>query len=131
MDNLQLNIKAIDLDASESGVWKEYDDGIEFLIARSNTPGYRGAVKRIQKQHKRQLDTDSLSDTKSDKLAAELIADYILKDWKGLRNNGKKFEYSRESAIAFLADERYLEIRRWIVSQADDLENFRKEEVEK
>lgn len=131
MENLQLNLKAIDLDTSESGVWKEYDEGIEFLVARSNTPGYRGAVKRIQKQHKRQLETDSLSDVKSEKLAAELMSDHILKGWKGLNNSGEVFEYNRENAIAFLSDERYIEIRRWIMTQADDLENFRQDEVKK
>lgn len=131
MDNLQLNLKAIDLDASESGVWIEYDDGIEFLIARANTPTYRGAVKRIQKQHKRQIDNDSLSDTKSEKLAAELMSDHMLKGWRGMKNAGEEFEYNRGNCIAFLSDERYLEIRKWIVQQAEDLENFRAEEVKK
>lgn len=131
MDNLQLNLKAIDLDISESGVWLEYDDGIEFLIARANTPGYRGAVKKIQKIHKRQIDSDTLSDAKADKLAAETMADWVLKDWKGLKNGKIDFEYNRENCIAFLSDERYLEIRRWIMVQADDLENYRLETVKK
>lgn len=131
MENLNLNIKAIDLEKSEAGVWIEYDGGIEFLIARSNTPAYRKAVKQMHKRYKRQIENETLSDEKSDRLMAELMAEHILLDWTGMKNGDEEFKYSRESAIAFLSDERYAEVRQWIMAQADDLENFRQDEVKK
>ena len=131
MENLDLNIKAIDLDKAASGVWIEYDDGISFLIARSNSPDYRNAVRRMHKQYKFQIDNETLSDAKSDALMAGLIASHILIGWKGLKSAGEDFKYTRDNAVALLSDERYSEIKAWIMAQAEDLENFRNEEVKK
>lgn len=131
MESFNLNIGAIDLEKAEAGTWIEYDNGIEFLIARSNTPAYRKAVRHMHKRYKRQIDNETLSDEKSDRLMAELMADHILLDWSGLKNGKEEFKYSRENAVAFLSDERYAEVRLWIMAQADDLENFREDEAKK
>ena len=131
MENLDLNLKAIDLDKAASGVWIEYDDGISFLIARSNSQDYKTAVRRMHKQYKYQIDNETLSDAKSDALMAGLIASHILIGWKGLESSGEEFKYTRDNAIALLSDERYGEIRAWIMVQADDLENFRSAEAKK
>lgn len=131
MENLQLNIKSVDLDAAAGGVWVDYDDGISFRIARANHPAYRNAVKRMHKQHKRQIDNGTMSDELSEKLLAELMAQHILVDWKGLKNGGKAFQYSVENATSFLQAPQYEEIRDWIMAQANDIENYRSEGVKK
>ncbi|MDH3375354.1 MAG: hypothetical protein OEQ39_00085 [Gammaproteobacteria bacterium] len=131
MENLNLNIGAIDLEKSESGVWIEYDSGISFLIARADTSPYRSAVRKMHKRYKRQIEQETLSDEKSDRLMAELMAEHILLGWSGMMNGKEEFKYSRDNAVAFLSDERYAEVRQWIMAQSQDLENFRAEEVKK
>lgn len=131
MENLELNIKAIDLEKAAAGVWIEYDDGISFLIARSNSPEYRSAIRRMHKQHKHQIENQTLSDAKSDQLMAGLMATHILIGWKGLKSHGEEFKYTRDNAEAMMEDERYSEIRAWVMAQAEDLENFRSEEAKK
>ncbi len=131
MTGLKLNIPSINLDTAESGAWVDYEKGIKFKIARANTPAYRGAVKRLHKQHKHQIDTETLSDERSDQIVADLMASYVLLDWEGLQNGEADFPYSKENAEALLGDEAYSELRNWIIAQANDMNNFRVKEIKK
>jgi len=128
---LDLNLQGVDLEKAAAGVLIQYEGPIKFRIARANTPGYRSAVRRIMKMHKRQIENGSLSDEQSDKITAQLMAEHILVDWEGLSNDGENFPYTKENAEAFLGDPQYAEIREWIMAQAQDLENFRSEEAKK
>ena len=131
MQKLKLNVPSIDTGKAAEGVWIPYENGIEFKIARSNTPLYREAVKKIHRQHKRQIDAGTLSDSLSDSIMANLMAEHILLDWKGLKNGKEDFPYTRQNAADFLAEESYSEIREWIMVQAQDVENFRAEDIKK
>ncbi len=131
MEKLDLNISSVDLEKAESGAWVPYEEGISFKIARANTPAYRGAVRRMHRQHKRQIDQESLSDAQSDNIMADLMSSYLLLDWKGLVNGGEEFPYTKENAELLLKAEKYSELRNWIVAQANDLENFRSETIKK
>lgn len=125
MSELKLNLRGTDLDKATAGVWIEYEDGISFRIARANTPGYRDALRKMQRQHKRQIEQGTLSDIKSDKLMSELMADWILLGWKGLKNGKEDFPYTPENARAFLAEPAYADIKEWIMMQALEAENYR------
>lgn len=131
MDKLKLNVPSVDTGKAAEGVWIDYDDGIQFKIARSNTPAYREAVKKIHRQHKRQIDAGTMSDSLSDSIMAGLMAEHLLVDWKGLMSDGKEFPYSKENATAFLSEEAYGEIREWIMKQSQDNENYRTEDIKK
>lgn len=129
--SLNLNVQAVDLDSSVEGVFIDYDDGISFKIGRVNTEPYVKAVKLIHKRYQTKIDSGTLNDKLSSKLMAEVMVDHIFLDWKGMKNNGEEFVYNRENALAFLNDEQYFEIRLWIMKQAANLDNFRKEEIKK
>jgi len=131
VSELKLNLRGTDLDKATAGVWIEYEEGISFRIARANTPGYRDALKKMTRQHKRQIEQGTLSDAKSDRLMAELMADWILLDWKGMKNGKEDFPYSRENARAFLSAEQYADIKEWIMQQALEAENYRAETQKK
>ena len=129
---LDLNIRALDPEKSAAGVWIDYDDGISFLIARSNTPGYRKAVRQIAKRHKQQIENQTMSDRKSDEITAGLLQEYILLDWRGImQGDGSEFPYTRENCVALLSSEDHVELRLWIMAQSENMENFRAEEVKK
>ena len=122
MDKLQLNIPSVDTGKAAEGVWIDYEDSIRFKIARANTPAYREAVKKIHRQHKRQIDAGTMSDSLSDSIMAGLMAEHILVDWEGLMNGGEEFPYTKEHAEQLLAAEEFTEIREWIMMQAQDNE---------
>lgn len=128
---LQLNVRGQDPDKAAHGVWIPYEDEIEFLVARANTPEYREAVRKITRQNKRQIENGTMSEAKSDRIMADLMAEHILVGWRGLSNNGEEFEYTRENAVAFLSDPQYLDIKEWIMAQAQDAENYRRETAKK
>lgn len=128
---LQLNVRGQDLEKAAHGVWILYEDEIEFCIARANTPEYRDALRKITRQNKRQLEMGTMSEAKSDAIMADLMAEHILAGWKGLYNAGEEFPYNRENAIAFLSDPQYADIKEWIMMQAQDAENYRKETLGK
>ena len=128
---LKLNVRGVDLGKAADGVWIAYEGDIEFKIARANTPGYRDAIKRLHRQHKHQIESGTMSEQLSDNLLADLMAEHILVDWKGLMNGKEEFKYSKNAAKTFLKDERYAEIREWIMVQAQNVENYRNEEGKK
>lgn len=131
MEELQLNVRSVDLSAAAEGVWIAYEGGIEFKIARANTPGYRDAIKQMHRQYKHQIEAGTMDEKLSERLLGDLMAEHILVDWKGLKNNGQDFPYSVNAAKSFLKDERYHEIREWIMVQAQNIENYRNEEGKK
>lgn len=131
MNDLSLNIPAIDDGFSINGKWIEYDDKISFLIARTNTPGYSSAMRKMHKRYARQIETANLTDHKAVTLMADLMAEFILLDWKGLLDKGKKFVYDKDNCRALLSDKKYFELRDWIYAQAGELENYRAEKEKK
>lgn len=131
MTDLDLNLPAIDDGFSIDGKWIEYDEKISFLIARTNTPGYSLAMRKMHKKYARQIETANLTDVKAITLMADLMTEFILLDWKGLSNGGKKFVYDKDNCRALLVDKKYFELRDWVYVQASELENFRLEKEKK
>ena len=131
MTALNLNLPAIDAGFSVNGKWIDYDDKISFLIARTNTPGYAGAMRNMQKRYSRQIASGNLTDKKAMSLMAATMAEFILLDWKGLKNGAEKFPYSLENCKELLASNKYFELRDWVMMQANELENFRAEKGKK
>lgn len=129
--DLTLNVPSIDKEASTDGVWLDYQPDISFRIARDGNPGYKKAINTLYKVNKTFIDNKTLSDEQSNAMMNKIIATYILVDWKGLKNGDEDFPYSIESAIELLSDERYGELRTWIITQSKQIENYRSEEQKK
>ena len=129
LDNL--NLPQIDLEKAAAGVWVPYSGDIRFLIARSDSPEYVRAIKQLERRFGTQLTSGAMTDNEADRLLAGLMVDHILNGWEGLQNDEEEFPYNRENALALMADPSYADLRAWIMKQAGDIENYRREKVKK
>jgi hypothetical protein len=121
-----MDLKSFKTDpALDEGAWLALGDA-EIKIARLGSPRYQSAVTRRLKPHRESLELGVMSDADAQKITIELLADFILLDWKGVELDGKPLPYSRENAIQALGIEVF---RTWVQEQARDLENFRAKET--
>ena len=128
---LDLNIPSINLDTANEGSWIVYQGDISFCIARSGNPAYKSALAAMYKVNKRGIDGGSLPDGKAEILMNDLVSRHIVKGWKGLVSNGEPVEFTVDACNAILNDERYTELRDWILEMSRENENFREEERKK
>jgi hypothetical protein len=109
----------------DEGSWVKLGDA-DIKIARIGSPRYQSAVARRLKPHRESLELGVMSEAEAQKIEHELLADFILLDWKGVDLDGKPLPYSRENALQALKIEVFCA---WVKDQARDLENFRAKET--
>lgn len=118
----------IDKDKAQEGVWMEYPDGSEHLLARSGTEAQQ---REMQRQMKR-LRAKTMEDVpyhKQTPLLCRVMANTVILDWRNCYDaNGKEAPFSKE-----LAEQRLLEdddYRSWVSEQSADKEAYYRDEVE-
>jgi hypothetical protein len=112
--------------ALDEGVWIPLDDA-EIKIARIGSPKYQSRLRAKLRPHQDAIVHGYLKDSVATKIQIEVMADFILLDWRGnFEVDGKPLPYSRENAMLALEID---EFRAWVDRQARDLENFRAKEV--
>lgn len=117
---MDLNEFSTDTNLRESGSWVEFDDA-SFLIRSTDSKAYRRAQLKVASKAKNRLAKDA---EKIVKASAEMIADAILLDWKNVTDNGVALECNRENKLKLL---KHPELRDFIATEAQDLENFKRE----
>lgn len=128
---LNLNVPSIDQAMSTDGVWCEFSSKISFLIGRDGIDGFVRAVKASYRQNEYAINSGTLSDDEDDKQMVDILVEYILLGWKGLKDGNKELPYTPENAKKLLLDKRYFELRKWIILQSKNMENFREQEIKK
>lgn len=120
---------ATDKVKENSGTWCKSGDA-EFLIARSNNRKFAKMLAEKLEQNREALDSkDDDAEALSDKLLCEVISECILLDWRGnVKYQGKALKYSKENAEKVLA---HRDFRAWVMTKADDIDNFKLREEEK
>jgi hypothetical protein len=94
-----------DLDAEKEGVWEEIGDGAALLIASTKTKAYAKAWMKAFEPYLELSRSGKLDDSLAQKIADELIADLVLKGWRGIADiDGNPLAYSRETALALLGN---------------------------
>lgn len=127
---MELRNFVADTDLEREGVWFDLGQGFEIKIARQSTPEYRAALKRVTKPFRRQLMNDSLPDEKLQQLLGEVYAMVLVKDWKGLEENGVPVEFSPKKAKEILTNPAYHELRDLVGELSQDATRFREDEIE-
>ena len=120
---LDLNVQAIDMDKASDGVWFVFNDNISFKVARVRNPGHERALQAKDKQIQK-LEERGGESKKLERLRVEIMARYILKDWKGLKDGEKNLPYSESSAIEILLNPKYESIKLFILESATDYAEF-------
>lgn len=128
---LDLNIQKIDQEAANEGVWVSYDEGVKFKIASESRPSYKRALARVYKANKKAIDQGSMSEEKAQKMMAEIAAENLVLDWKGLKSGDADLSFDPETAKSIFTDPRYVELYNWVTEQASEIENFRSADQKK
>lgn len=118
---MAFNAKRNDTEKFTAGAWVDIMGG-RFKVARAGNPTYMEALERHGKRK---------AQTKADEQRALMlaIADGILKDWESVEDeNGKAIPYTRDNAVEVLQDNP--ELVSALLSEANDAENYRREDVE-
>ena len=117
-----MDLKSFKTDPSlDEGAWVNLGDA-ELKIARLGSPRYQSAVARRLKPRREAIELGVMPDAQAQEIEIELLADFILLDWKNVELDGATLAYSRENAIRALEIEVF---RNWVKDQARDLENYR------
>ena len=113
-----------DAAAGVEGVWAPVGIDAEVKVARIGNSEAQRAYRRIPRAVRRRLEDGFLNDKDSTKWISEFLADNILKDWKGLADDGKAIKYSRDNAIKMLTKYRRFLDRVWELAKDEDLFNI-------
>lgn len=107
----------IDQDAAD-GKWFEYA-GAKFKIAYFSRPEFNRVSAKIGKRYpKEALKADpALVQT----MTIEIMAEAVLLDWQGVKNEGKELEPTKANKILVLGIQ---PVRDWVSEIAQDLANF-------
>ena len=112
-----------------NGVWRDYKDGSQLLIARTGNPNYRSMLKRLVKSQRSVIDNDDdLADKVGDKIFAKVMAETILLDWRGIAGpDGTELKYTSALGTEVLSDPANRDFREAVKNYADDAEAYRRQ----
>ena len=116
-------------DSVENGVWvplqRDPESG-EVLaavkIARHNNKRYRRHIQEGMSKG-RETTAKELED-----LLIDGMAQYVIRDWKGITENGEDLPYSVEAAIKILKDPTLGDFRDWVSEESMKMENYKLKE---
>ena len=120
-----------DRDAEEKGTWFEYDEGVRFLVARSNNSAYKRFIQDRYTKNERAIERKNAH---ADKIAEEITLDalcnHILLGWEGIVDTkNKAIKFTPEIAKEIL--EEYDDLRTAIYEFATERANFLQNAEEK
>lgn len=121
-----------------SGIWYDYEVGEEtarFLIAREKKPAYQNSLLKILDdiEAEKRLNPKATQSTLLTKQAArvcDLLAEHILLDWAGLKDEaGQDIPYSRILARELVDSNKFPEIAEFIAAKSRDVDAYKGEKL--
>lgn len=125
---MDLNAYRTDRAAEEEGVWVSLDGQTSVRVARSNSKRFAEALKKYRKPHLQAIRSGTLSEDQADAIIVAAVAEAVLLDWKGLKEDGKDVPATLENRIRVLTE--YRDFRNVVAELAADMANFRTSEIE-
>ena len=110
------------------GVWETLDTGCEVKVARWGNARMNEYYQRFPRVVRQRIDSGQVSDDRSAEILAEVMANTILLDWKGMADEGKPLKYSADNAQMALF--KYKDFRVVVTEIAQDFKLFHDESVE-
>ena len=118
-----------DKDKEKDGIWEDLGDGCSVLVARYGNQAMVKAYRRYPRILRQRLESGQIDDDKSATVMAKVMADTILLDWKGLKEDGKEVVYSKEECTRILVE--YPDIRGMIFEISNEAQLYHDESVGK
>ncbi len=119
---------ATDAAAETEGVWIPVCEGIEVKIARMGNEKFQKAYRRLCKPHRNLIRQGLLDSATEKRLLKEALAEGVLLDWRGLKQDGAPLAYSREAALKLLTELK--DFADFVADEARRLDNFRERDLE-
>lgn len=112
----------------QDGVWVDIGEGAKVRVARFGNPAYQKHLERSYKPYRKMQRTGTVPEELQRKLFIDAMANTILLDWSGFKDdNGADVPYSVSAAIEKLTDLK--DFREFISELATEAETFRDEEI--
>jgi len=129
---MKLNIPKTDVVLTKDGKWFPYINGFEVKVARLNSRGYIKALQKAMKENAEQISEDNDKSAELQrKLMAEIYADHVLVDWRGLVDEDEShgdtivlIPYSRQLVIELLSDAGYDHLYKFVTAKANVESNY-------
>lgn len=94
-----------ELEVIDNGVWfDDFDEapGMRLLVVGLTSEAAQKALEIKQAQQRLKNKGKPVTDNQLTKITREVLAEVILKDWDGLKNDGEPVPYSKELATEWL-----------------------------
>lgn len=99
---MDLNSIKIDKQKMSEGVWVDCGDGLRLKLASTQSPEYKAfLVKKLRRA--RRGGVGAMIEITA-QVTTEALAEYVIRDWEGLTQNGEPVQYSKQMAKRLLED---------------------------
>lgn len=113
--------------AGIEGVWVDFGPDSSVKVARLGNNEAMRAYRLLPRAKRRRFEEGTMGDDAGFKFLAGFVAKHLLKDWKGLADDGKLISYSEANAEKMLLKHRRFRDRIWEIAQDEDLFNVAQE----
>lgn len=123
------NIKT-DLQKETEGVWVEFELGIRLKIARARNAAYLEMMRKIMEPRRKTIREGGMELEELQDLLKQVQAKTVLLGWENIEDKeDKPIKYSSEQALAFFNDPELRDFYTFVITQSENMENFKKELV--
>lgn len=113
------------------GTWVPIQEDLELKLAYLGEDNFQKRMEVLKRPHKRKIEDGTFPPSEFAKLTGRVIAETIVKDWRGLEDDdGKAIKYTKEKALELFTDPNLEDLRDYVVSFASNRDNFRVDEIE-
>ena len=123
------NIFATDESLEEEGAWVTVNDliGLKIKVRRLRSDAVIKVFERVVREHYGEeflRKPEGLSESESETILKRQLAEGVIVDWKGVRNNktGKEIPYSKEAALQMM---NMKDFREFVYQAANSRDTFR------
>jgi hypothetical protein len=124
---VDLGALATDLAAERDGVWIEHPRGFEARIASTSQREYQIEVRKLAKLSGLNLNDAKTTIEDLKRALSPAYAKHLMRDVRGLNDNGKPIKYTPEVGERWFKDPRFKALRDWVLEQAGNIELFRED----
>ena len=126
------NIEQIksDLKKETEGVWVEFELGIRLKIARARNVAYLESMRKIMEPRRKTIREGGMEIEELQDLLKQVQAKTVLLGWENIEDkDGESIAYSSDQALTFFNDPELRDFYTFVVTQSENMENFKKELV--
>lgn len=121
---IELDAIASDTALQRDGVWVDYR-GARFRIASAYQADYQRESNKLLNLNGPKLAGPNAWAQTTYEVIAPAVAQYLLRDWSGIIENGKPVPYTKERGAKTLSDPRFFDLMRFVLLNARSVDLFR------